>query len=64
MTVYFLDSSALIKCYVTEIGSGWLQSLSMPAATAVTYTFVAADTRLLRAADAEGLYTDNPHTHP
>lgn len=150
MTVYFLDSSALIKRYVTETGSAWVQSLAIPAAghtlivarltwvevcsafarlqreralsgtdvntavrafqydwetqyqvveldasvatsagqllfkhplraydsvqlasalkllptfrqtTAVTYTFVAADNRLLRAADAEGLHTENP----
>ena len=154
MTVYFLDSSALIKRYVTEIGSGWVQSLTSPASestlivvritwvevcsafarllresalaatdvnivvraflydwetqyqvvelddsvansagrllfkhplraydsvqlaaalklqpafsqsTAVTYTFIAADNRLLRAAGAEGLHTDNPHNHP
>ena len=30
MTVYFLDSSALVKRYVTEKGSVWLQQLAEP----------------------------------
>ena len=32
MNVYFLDSSALIKRYITEIGSIWVHSLVSPAA--------------------------------
>jgi hypothetical protein len=32
MSLYFVDSSAYIKRYVTEFGSGWLQSLVMPSA--------------------------------
>jgi uncharacterized protein len=32
MATYFCDSSAVIKCYVTEIGSGWMNSLTDPAA--------------------------------
>ena len=32
MTTYFLDSSALIKRYVQERGSGWIRSLASPAA--------------------------------
>ncbi|MBX3086456.1 MAG: type II toxin-antitoxin system VapC family toxin [Anaerolineae bacterium] len=30
MTRYFLDSSALIKRYVTEIGSNWVDALALP----------------------------------
>lgn len=30
MSVYFLDSSALVKRYVAEIGSGWVVSLCNP----------------------------------
>lgn len=28
MTTYFCDSSALIKRYIAEIGSGWIQAIS------------------------------------
>lgn len=30
MTVYFMDTSAIIKRYVTEVGSGWITSLIQP----------------------------------
>lgn len=32
MTTYYTDSSALVKRYVTEIGSGWVQDLCDPTA--------------------------------
>lgn len=32
MATYFCDSSAIIKCYVTEIGSRWMNSLTAPTA--------------------------------
>ena len=32
MTLYFLDSSALVKRYVTETGSGWMRALTDPGA--------------------------------
>ena len=32
MSLYFLDSSALVKRYVTETGSGWIMALTDPAA--------------------------------
>lgn len=32
MAVYFIDSSALAKRYVTEIGTAWVQALTDPAA--------------------------------
>jgi predicted nucleic acid-binding protein len=31
VTVYFLDSSALVKRYVPEVGTGWIQTLANPA---------------------------------
>ena len=30
MSIYFLDSSALVKRYVTEIGSTWIRALTDP----------------------------------
>lgn len=32
MSLYFLDSSALVKRYVTETGSDWIRALTDPAA--------------------------------
>lgn len=32
MSLYFLDSSALVKRYVTETGSDWIRALTAPAA--------------------------------
>ena len=37
MTAYFFDTSALTKRYVAEIGSGWMQSLMLPAAQNTFY---------------------------
>ena len=31
MTIYFVDSSALVKRYINEIGSAWVLSLCDPA---------------------------------
>jgi predicted nucleic acid-binding protein len=31
VNAYFLDSSALVKRYVPEIGSAWVQAISVPA---------------------------------
>jgi predicted nucleic acid-binding protein len=33
VSVYFLDSSALVKRYVTETGTAWIQSLAAPSAS-------------------------------
>jgi len=30
VSLYFLDSSALVKCYVTETGSAWIKALTDP----------------------------------
>jgi predicted nucleic acid-binding protein len=56
VNAYFLDSSALVKRYVAETGTAWVQALSL--------TFVAADDRLITIAQAEGLQTDNSNHHP
>ena len=32
MAVYFFDSSALVKRYVTEVGTAWVRQLCTPAA--------------------------------
>jgi uncharacterized protein len=32
MNIYFFDSSALVKRYVPEPGTGWIQSLAMAGA--------------------------------
>jgi predicted nucleic acid-binding protein len=42
MTVYFFDSSALVKRYVAEIGSAWVMSLCNP--TLKNTVFIAAIT--------------------
>lgn len=30
MAAYFFDSSALVKCYIQEIGSAWVRSIAIP----------------------------------
>jgi len=40
MTIYYLDSSALVKRYVTEPGSAWVSDMAVPAAG---HTIVVAD---------------------
>ena len=37
MTIYLLDSSALVKRYVPETGSLWVQGITDPAATNMLY---------------------------
>jgi len=32
VNAYFLDTSALVKRYVPELGSNWIQSITVPAA--------------------------------
>lgn len=32
MTAYFLDSSALAKCYINEVGSSWVRGITAPSA--------------------------------
>ena len=33
VTAYFLDSSALVKRYVAEVGTAWIQAMTVPAAS-------------------------------
>ena len=58
MTVYFCDSSAVVKCYVQERGSAWMQTLLDPTAGHHLYLasitgveVIAAVTRRLRRRD-------------
>ena len=96
--VYYLDTSALVKKYMIETGSIWIELLtdteednkiiiarvtlhslraydSIQLACALkiyfaftqtapqTFTFVSADDRLIIAAQAEGMQTENPNKH-
>ncbi len=49
MTTFYADSSALVKRYVIESGSGWVQALVNPAAG---HTFVVANIGLVEIAAA------------
>lgn len=70
MSVYYLDTSALIKRYVAETGRLWVwrqQWLSIVTLLVDDYTpliFVSADDRLNRSAVSERLVVDNPNSHP
>ena len=61
MSFYFLDTSALIKHYVDEVGSPWLEATDANLASPI---FVCADKGLLAAAEAAGMQVDNPNLHP
>jgi uncharacterized protein len=37
MSIYFLDSSAIVKRYVSETGTGWILNLHKPSAQNVIY---------------------------
>lgn len=66
----YSDSSALVKRYVDEAGSAWFQARCNDVARTIATAdlppliFVAADEELLRAAQSEGLETENPGLHP
>jgi uncharacterized protein len=59
MALYFLDSSALVKRYINEVGSAWILSLLNPAsnpeffvaavASMLGYRSIVAIGRLMRA---------------
>ena len=58
MTVYFCDSSALVKCYVQERGSAWMRTLLDPTAghhlylaSITSVEVIAAVTRRVRRGD-------------
>ena len=52
MTTYYADSSALVKRYVTELGSGWVQSICDPVAG---HVFALAQVGLVEIAAALGI---------
>lgn len=61
MPVYFVDSSALVKRYINEIGSAWVLNLFNPAlnneiliAAITSVEIVAAITRRMRSGNASG----------
>jgi len=58
VAAYFLDTSAVVKCYVQLAASLEVRS-QVPA-----LTLVSADAALNAAAMAEGLLVENPNTHP
>jgi predicted nucleic acid-binding protein len=37
VSVYFFDSSALVKRYISEVGSAWVQSITDPAAASTIF---------------------------
>jgi hypothetical protein len=53
VATYYLDTSALVKRYVREQGTGH-----------PTLTFVSADDDQRQVARAEGLAVENPNAHP
>lgn len=69
MPVYYLDTSALVKRYFAEIGTGWVQSITDPATGNLLFTreppltIVAADGRLFHAAGVH-LQVENPESYP
>ena len=54
MAVLFLDSSALVKRYISEIGSTWILELFNPV----------FNNEVFVAALSEGLVVENPNHHP
>lgn len=49
MTAYFVDTSALIKRYVTEMGSGWVRSWINPTVGNITFVSRLATVELVSA---------------
>lgn len=71
MAAYFIDSSALVKRYVAERGSGWVKASVVPTAgnriyvsrvtsVEVVLVLVSADLELNTAAAIEGLTVIDP----
>jgi predicted nucleic acid-binding protein len=77
VTVYFFDSSGIVKRYLVETGTTWVSAYdAVQLAAALTLnaelslvgasplTLVSADGPLNTAAITEGLAVDDPNTHP
>lgn len=63
MASYYLDTSALVKRYVTERGTAWIVNLTDPS-SGHELAFLTADAEQLRVAQIEGLAGDNPNNYP
>ena len=63
MTTYYADSSALVKRYVTETGSNWVQNLCDPAAEhviALTYIGLVEIAAALAMKTRQGVFSHPP----
>jgi hypothetical protein len=63
MGVFFLDTSAVIKRYVQETRTVWMQSLTSPAAGHL-HCLARVTRGETVAAIAEGMPVDDPNAHP
>jgi uncharacterized protein len=70
MSVLFLDSSALVKRYITERAYDAVQlaaaqriHVALRHEKAAPLIFVSADDKLVAAAQAEGFLAENPNLH-
>ena len=68
MAAHYLDSSALVKRYVREVGTDWLRALvdlhaHRRAAGLSDPRLVSADDELNAAAVAMGFVVENPNEH-
>jgi uncharacterized protein len=64
VTIYFLDSSAIVKRYVPEKGTTWIQDLSDRQTRNQLFVAGIAWVEVLSAlAQAVGLLSDNPSRH-
>jgi len=65
---YFFDTSALVKHYLREVGSAWVDALIDVhlecQVVGLPTTLVSADVELNADALAEGLIVDDPNHHP
>jgi predicted nucleic acid-binding protein len=62
VTIYFLDSSAIVKRYVRELGSNWIRQI-INYAQLSDPIFLTADKRLLAIAQSAGLPCDDPNQY-
>jgi hypothetical protein len=69
MAAFIFDAGGIVKRYLTEIGSVWVQSLAdlhreRLANGLSRSTLISADQELNAAAVAEGMDVDDPMAHP
>jgi uncharacterized protein len=71
VAAHFLDTSTVVKRYVLETGTPWVQALADPAAGHFLFVarvtdveMISADAELNAAALAEGMTVDDPNDHP